>query len=71
MVLGLIMMDLVNGDGGVDDRWLDGLLLDDWLDGLEDLLVTPSFTARRSHWPHEHDDAHARRQLLVQRSGSP
>ena len=49
MVLGLVMMDLVNGDSCVDDRWLDGLLLDDWLDGLGHLLVTPSLRARKSH----------------------
>ena len=48
-MLGLVMMDLVNGNSGVDDRWLDGLLLDDWLDGLGHLLVTPLLTARRSH----------------------
>ena len=49
MVLGLIMMDLVNGDSCVDDRRLDSLLLDDWLNGLGHSLVTLLVTARRSH----------------------
>lgn len=35
MVLGLVVVNLVDRDGCVDDRWLDSLLLDDWLDGLE------------------------------------
>lgn len=35
MVLGFVLVDLVNGDGGVDNRWLDGLLVDDRLDGLK------------------------------------
>lgn len=34
VVLGFIVVDFVDGDGGVDDGWLDGLLVDDWLDGL-------------------------------------
>jgi hypothetical protein len=34
VVLGLVVMNLVDGDGGVDDGWLDGLLLDDGLNGL-------------------------------------
>ena len=49
MVLGLVMMDLVDGDSGVDDRWLDSLLLDDWLDSLGHLLATPSLTTKKSH----------------------
>lgn len=35
MVLGLVVVNFVNRDGGVDDRWLDSLLLDDWLNGLD------------------------------------
>lgn len=34
VMLGLILMDLVDRDGGVDNRWLNSLLLDDRLDGL-------------------------------------
>ena len=34
VVLGFIVVDFVDGDGGVDDGWLDSLLIDDWLDGL-------------------------------------
>ena len=48
-MLSLVMMDLVNGDSGVDDRWLDGLLLDDRLDGLGHFLVTPLLIIRSSH----------------------
>ena len=36
VVLRLVVVDFVDRDGGVDDRWLDSLLLDDWLDSLED-----------------------------------
>lgn len=39
MVLGLIVVDFMDWDGGVDDGRLDGLLLDDWLDGLVDVVV--------------------------------
>lgn len=34
MVLAFIMVDFMDGNGGVDDGWLDSLLIDDWLDGL-------------------------------------
>ena len=34
VVLAFIVVDFVDGDGGVDDGWLDSLLVDDWLDGL-------------------------------------
>lgn len=34
-MLGLILMNLMNGDGGVDNRWLDGLLLNYRLYGLD------------------------------------
>ncbi len=34
-MLSLIVDGLVDGDGGMNDRGLDGLLLDDRLDGLE------------------------------------
>ena len=34
MVFGLILVNLVNGDSGMNDGWLDGLFLDDWLDSL-------------------------------------
>jgi hypothetical protein len=39
VVLGLVLMDLVDWNGGVDNRWLDSLLLDDWLDVLMDVVV--------------------------------
>lgn len=39
MVLSLVLVDLVDWDGGVNNTWLDGLLLDDWLDGLVDVVV--------------------------------
>jgi len=39
VVLGLIVVDFMDWDGGVDDGRLDGLLLDDWLDGLVDVVV--------------------------------
>lgn len=35
MVLGLILVNFMDGDGSVDDRWLNGLFLNDWLDGLD------------------------------------
>lgn len=34
-MLGLIFMDLMNGDGGVNNRWLNGLLLNYRLNGLD------------------------------------
>lgn len=34
VVLSLVVVDFVDGNGGVDDGWLDSLLLDDGLDGL-------------------------------------
>ena len=40
MVLGLVVVNLVDGYGGVDDRGLDGLLLDDGLNGLRRWLVS-------------------------------
>ena len=50
VVLGLVLVDLVDGDGGVDDRRLDGLLLDDGLDGPDAVSTTStSTTARRTH----------------------
>jgi hypothetical protein len=39
VVLGFILVDFVDGDGGVHDGWLDGLLLHDGLDGLVDVVV--------------------------------
>lgn len=39
VVLSLVLVNLVDRNGGVDDRWLDGLLLDDGLDGLVDVVV--------------------------------
>jgi hypothetical protein len=39
VVLSLVVVDLVDGDGGVNNAWLDGLLLDDWLDVLVDVVV--------------------------------
>ena len=39
MVLGLVVDGLVDRDGGVNDRRLNGLLLDDGLDGLAALSV--------------------------------
>lgn len=35
-MLRFVLVNLVNRNGGVDDRWLDGLLVDNWLDGLND-----------------------------------
>ena len=34
MVLRLVLMDFVNRDRGVDNGWLNGLLLDNWLNSL-------------------------------------
>jgi hypothetical protein len=39
VVLSLVLVNLMDWDGGVDDRWLDSLLLDDWLDRLVDVVV--------------------------------
>lgn len=33
-MLGLVLMNFMDGDSGVNNRWLDGLFLDDGLDGL-------------------------------------
>ena len=49
VVLGLILVDLVDGNGGVDNRRLDGLLLDDWLDGPDTVLIQRASDAR-SGW---------------------
>lgn len=35
MVLRLVVVNFMDRDGSVDNRWLDSLLLDDWLDGLQ------------------------------------
>ena len=42
VVLGFIVVDFVNGDGGVDNGWLNSLLVDNWLDGLRYSLVKVS-----------------------------
>lgn len=39
VVSGSVVVDLVDGDGGVDHVGLDGLLVDDGLDGLVDVVV--------------------------------
>src|SRR4051812_17518319 len=39
MVLGFVLVNLVYGNGGVDDGWLNGLLLNDGLDVLVDVVV--------------------------------
>lgn len=39
VVLGLVVVDFVHGDGGVHDGGLDRLLLDDGLDGLVNMVV--------------------------------
>lgn len=39
MVLGGVVVDFVDGDGGVDDVGLDGLLVDDGLNGLMDMMM--------------------------------
>jgi len=39
MVGSLVMVNLMDGDGGVDDVGLDGLLLNNGLDGLVDVVV--------------------------------
>jgi len=44
MVLGLVLVDLVDGNSGVDNRRLDSLLLDDWLDGPENMSITSTET---------------------------
>ena len=36
-MLGLVLMDFVDRYGGVNNRGLDSLLLNNWLDGLEDV----------------------------------
>ena len=35
VMLGFVVVGLVDGDGGVNDRRLNGLLLNNWLNGLE------------------------------------
>lgn len=62
MVLGLIDMGLVNWDSSVNDRWLDGLLLDDWLYGLKQVSIMFSRFLQVNYEPHEHGGAHARQQ---------
>jgi hypothetical protein len=39
VVLGSVVVNLVDGDGGVDNVGLDGLLVDNGLDGLVDVVV--------------------------------
>lgn len=39
VVLCRVVMHLVDGNGGVGNVWLNGLLVDDWLDGLVDVVV--------------------------------
>jgi len=39
VVLGFIVVDFVNGDGGVDNRWLNSLLVDNWLNSFMDVVV--------------------------------
>jgi len=39
VVLSLVLVNLVHGDGGVDNGWLDRFLLDNWLDILVDMVV--------------------------------
>jgi hypothetical protein len=66
VVLGLVVMNFVDGDGGVDDGWLDSLLLDDWLDGLVDVcemmsvFVIDAYCSRFTY-----GGGRARRQQLV------
>ena len=62
MVLGFILMDLVNGDSGVDNGWLNSFLLDNRLDGLKHGLAVSFWVLQLNHGPHEHGGAHARQQ---------
>jgi len=39
VMLGLVLVDFMDGDGGVNDGWLNSLLLDDRLDVLVDVMV--------------------------------
>lgn len=39
MVLSLVLMNFVNGNGGVNNRWLDGLFLNDGLNVLVNVMV--------------------------------
>lgn len=39
VVLRLVLVDFVDWDGGVNNRWLDSLLLDNWLDVLVHVVV--------------------------------
>jgi hypothetical protein len=39
VVLGLVLVDFVDRNGGVDNGWLDSLLLHNWLDGLVDVVM--------------------------------
>jgi len=39
VVLGLVLVNLVDWDGGVNNGWLDSLLLDNWLDVLVYVVV--------------------------------
>lgn len=44
VVLRLVLVNLVDGHGGVDNRWLDRLFLDDWLNGPDDMSVRATST---------------------------
>lgn len=55
-------MDLVNGDSGVDNGWLNSFLLDNRLDGLKHGLAVSFWVLQLNHGPHEHGGAHARQQ---------
>ena len=39
MVLGLNVVGLMDGHRGVDDLWLESLLVDDWDDSFVDVVV--------------------------------
>ena len=48
MVLGLILVNFMNRDSGVDDRWLNSLLLHNWLNGLT--MSVAVVGKESSHW---------------------
>lgn len=40
VVLGIVVVDLVDGDGSVDNGGLNSLLLNDWLNGFVDMVMS-------------------------------
>lgn len=58
MVLRLILVNLMNRDGSVDNRRLDCLFLDDWLNSLESYVII-TLELQISHLLRGHGDERA------------